>query len=134
VATDIAARGIDVDAISHVLNYDLPVEPETYLHRIGRTGRAGATGIAVSFCDHDERSLLRSIERLMRKSLPVEKADIPEASLSEAVPAKPTRREPQAHAHPRRFVSGPKTPPSAGHPRRGKGRRLRKRRERVQSS
>ena len=72
VATDIAARGIDVDGISHVFNYDLPHEPETYIHRIGRTGRAGATGIAVSFCDEGERSQLRAIERLIRRRLPVD--------------------------------------------------------------
>ncbi len=71
VATDVAARGIDVDNVSHVLNYDLPQEPETYLHRIGRTGRAGANGIAVSFCDYDERSQLRAIERLIRKQLEI---------------------------------------------------------------
>ena len=55
VATDIAARGIDVDGISHVINFDLPNIPESYVHRIGRTARAGAEGIAISFCDHDER-------------------------------------------------------------------------------
>ena len=71
VATDIAARGLDVDDVSHVFNFDLPHEPETYVHRIGRTGRAGATGIAVSFCDHEERSRLRAIERLIRLSIPV---------------------------------------------------------------
>jgi ATP-dependent RNA helicase RhlE len=71
VATDIAARGLDVDDVSHVFNYDLPHEPETYVHRIGRTGRAGATGIAVSFCDAEERSRLRAIERLIRTSIPV---------------------------------------------------------------
>jgi ATP-dependent RNA helicase RhlE len=64
VATDIAARGIDVDGISHVVNYDLPNEPENYVHRIGRTGRAGAKGTAYSFCSADERNYLRSIERL----------------------------------------------------------------------
>lgn len=64
VATDIAARGIDVDDISHVINYDLPSEPESYVHRIGRTGRAGADGNAYSFCAADERNMLRSIERL----------------------------------------------------------------------
>jgi ATP-dependent RNA helicase RhlE len=73
VATDLAARGIDVDAVSHVLNYDLPVEPETYVHRIGRTGRAGATGVAVSFCDESERKHLRAIERLLKKPLPTGK-------------------------------------------------------------
>lgn len=71
VATDIASRGIDVDQISHVVNYDMPVEPETYVHRIGRTGRAGASGIAVSFCDGEEREKLRAIERLMRQAIPV---------------------------------------------------------------
>jgi ATP-dependent RNA helicase RhlE len=63
VATDIAARGIDVDDISHVINYDLPNEPESYVHRIGRTGRAGASGVAYSFCAADERDYLRGIER-----------------------------------------------------------------------
>jgi ATP-dependent RNA helicase RhlE len=69
VATDIAARGIDVIGISHVVNYDLPIEPETYVHRIGRTGRAGATGIAVSFCSVEEVGHLRSIERLTRRRI-----------------------------------------------------------------
>jgi ATP-dependent RNA helicase RhlE len=73
VATDLAARGIDVDGISHVLNYDLPHEPETYVHRIGRTGRAGAKGVAVSFCDVEERKHLRSIERMLRRALRVER-------------------------------------------------------------
>jgi ATP-dependent RNA helicase RhlE len=72
VATDVAARGIDVDAVSHVLNYDLPHEPEVYVHRIGRTGRAGAVGIAVSFCDRDERQHLQAIERLLRRKLPID--------------------------------------------------------------
>ncbi|MHB1037227.1 MAG: DEAD/DEAH box helicase [Pirellulales bacterium] len=73
VATDVAARGIDVEGVSHVFNYDLPHEPEMYLHRIGRTGRAGATGIAVSFCDAEERKLLKAIEHLIRRALPVER-------------------------------------------------------------
>jgi ATP-dependent RNA helicase RhlE len=63
IATDVASRGIDVDDISHVINFDMPIDPETYVHRIGRTARAGSTGIAVSFCTRDERRLLRSIER-----------------------------------------------------------------------
>jgi ATP-dependent RNA helicase RhlE len=71
VATDVAARGLDVDNISHVFNFDLPMEAEAYVHRIGRTGRAGATGIAISFCDGEERSLLRDIERLTGKKVPV---------------------------------------------------------------
>ncbi len=69
VATDIAARGIDIDELSHVINYDLPEIPETYVHRIGRTGRAGLDGIAISFCDFDEKELLADIEKLIKKSV-----------------------------------------------------------------
>ncbi len=76
VATDVAARGIDIDAVSHVFNFDLPNEPETYVHRIGRTGRAGATGFAISFCDESERPFLRDIQRLTGKALFVER-DLP---------------------------------------------------------
>ena len=71
VATDIAARGIDVDGITHVVNYELPNEPESYVHRIGRTARAGARGIALSFCDREERAYLRDIERLTKQPLRV---------------------------------------------------------------
>jgi ATP-dependent RNA helicase RhlE len=73
VATDIAARGIDIDDISHVINFDLPNEPESYVHRIGRTARAGAEGTAYSFCQADERSFLREIEKLIRRKIDVEK-------------------------------------------------------------
>ena len=72
VATDIAARGIDVDGITHVVNYDLPEEPETYVHRIGRTARAGTDGDAVSFCSARERDWLRQIEKMIRKEVPVD--------------------------------------------------------------
>jgi ATP-dependent RNA helicase RhlE len=72
VATDIAARGIDVDGISHVINFDMPVEPESYVHRIGRTARARADGSAVSFCDGEEISQLRAIEREIRKPVEVD--------------------------------------------------------------
>lgn len=71
VATDIAARGIDVDRISHVINYDMPNEPESYVHRIGRTARAGAVGTAISFCGRSERLYLRNIERLLKRTVPV---------------------------------------------------------------
>lgn len=71
VATDIAARGIDVRDVTHVVNYDLPNTPETYTHRIGRTGRAGAAGIAISFCSGEERPYLRAIEKLTRQPLTV---------------------------------------------------------------
>jgi ATP-dependent RNA helicase RhlE len=72
IATDIAARGIDVDGVSHVINYDLPNVPESYVHRIGRTARAGAEGVAISFCDHEEAAYLRDIERLIRMTIPSE--------------------------------------------------------------
>ena len=75
VATDIAARGIDIDNISHVINYELPNEPESYVHRIGRTARAGTEGTAYSFCSADERDFLRSIERLIRLKIEVVKHD-----------------------------------------------------------
>jgi ATP-dependent RNA helicase RhlE len=71
VATDIAARGIDVDDITHVFNFDQPTEPETYVHRIGRTARAGASGKAISFCDTEEKKFLRQVERLLGKPIPV---------------------------------------------------------------
>jgi ATP-dependent RNA helicase RhlE len=70
VATDIAARGIDIDGVTHVVNFDLPEVPEAYVHRIGRTARAGAAGVAISLCDGAERDLLRNIERLTRLNLP----------------------------------------------------------------
>jgi ATP-dependent RNA helicase RhlE len=77
VATDVASRGIDVDGITHVINYELPMTPESYVHRIGRTGRAGATGEAISFCDPDERGLLADIERTIRQRL------VPHATFSD---------------------------------------------------
>jgi ATP-dependent RNA helicase RhlE len=71
VATDIAARGIDIDDLGHVINFDLPNIPETYVHRIGRTGRAGANGMAYSFCDAEEKEFLRDIQKLIGKKIPV---------------------------------------------------------------
>jgi len=71
VATDIAARGIDVEELSHVINFELPNIPETYVHRIGRTGRAGASGIALSFCDEEEKEYLKDIHKLISQSIPV---------------------------------------------------------------
>ena len=71
VATDIAARGIDIDGLSHVINYEIPNISETYVHRIGRTGRAGASGIAISFCSQDEKPYLKDIEKVIQKKIPV---------------------------------------------------------------
>lgn len=77
VATDIAARGIDIEELSHVILFDLPEVPETYVHRIGRTGRAGLGGIAISFCDQDEKHLLRDIQKLIAKTIPVVEHSFP---------------------------------------------------------
>jgi ATP-dependent RNA helicase RhlE len=77
VATDIAARGIDVDGIGHVINYDMPNVPETYVHRIGRTARAGAEGVAISLCDGEEMALVRDIENLIRMSIPASDRSAP---------------------------------------------------------
>jgi ATP-dependent RNA helicase RhlE len=71
VATDIAARGIDIDELTHVINFEMPNVPETYVHRIGRTGRAGNTGIAYSFCDNEERTELKIFRKLIGKNIPV---------------------------------------------------------------
>ncbi|MGE5497927.1 MAG: DEAD/DEAH box helicase [Syntrophothermus sp.] len=73
VATDIAARGIDINELSHVINFEMSNVPETYVHRIGRTGRAGAKGVAISFCDREERAYLKSINKLISKEIPVRK-------------------------------------------------------------
>jgi ATP-dependent RNA helicase RhlE len=97
VATDIAARGLDIDEVSHVVNFDLPADADSYIHRIGRTGRAGAAGVAVSFCDQAERSNLKAIERLTRQTLSVEAqpADMPAVPSGEkaAAPRRPFRAQ-----------------------------------------
>ncbi len=90
VATDVAARGIDVDQVSHVVNYELPNEPESYVHRIGRTGRGGATGIAISFCDPTEREYLDDIAKLTRKKLQV--LPVPDAIAQYEPPEPPAPR------------------------------------------
>jgi ATP-dependent RNA helicase RhlE len=91
VATDIAARGIDIDELTHVINFELPNVPETYVHRIGRTGRAGASGIALSFCDAEEKEFLRDIEKLIGLKVPVV-TDHPHP-LGNYVEAAPARNE-----------------------------------------
>ena len=109
VATDVAARGIDVTGISHVVNYDLPNTPETYVHRIGRTGRAGADGEAISFCSPQERTLLRDIERLVRHRLDV-RSDL-QPALSEP---RPIQADPRTHPYPRKRGVSPVGFPSMG--------------------
>ncbi|MBU3676947.1 MAG: DEAD/DEAH box helicase, partial [Chitinophagaceae bacterium] len=94
IATDIAARGIDIDDLAYVINYELPNVPETYVHRIGRTGRAGASGKALSFCDHEERAYLKAIEKVTRQSIPVAGNTLSE--IAEPVPEKP---KPQGRRH-----------------------------------
>ncbi len=100
VATDIAARGIDIDGISHVVNFELPNEPESYVHRIGRTARAGATGMAISFCDASEMGFLRDIEKLTRR--PIAVAGGQPASAAAAPKANKNARDPQSYAKKRR--------------------------------
>jgi len=93
VATDIAARGIDVDGVSHVVNFDLPNIPETYVHRIGRTARAGADGVAISLCAGEENAYLRDIEKLIRKTLPREdRRSAGHAEIPHAAAARPHQR------------------------------------------
>jgi ATP-dependent RNA helicase RhlE len=102
IATDIAARGIDVPGITHVINYDLPMDAENYLHRIGRTGRAGATGASISFCDGSERNILRNIEKLMKQQIMVN-PNVPASVKAAAANAAPEKEEayvdPRASAH-----------------------------------
>ncbi|MCB1380651.1 MAG: DEAD/DEAH box helicase [Alphaproteobacteria bacterium] len=86
VATDIAARGIDVDGVSHVVNYDLPHVPESYVHRIGRTARAGAAGEAIAFCTPDDRPLLRDIEKTIRQAVPVKEHALGLANVQSLAP------------------------------------------------
>jgi ATP-dependent RNA helicase RhlE len=98
VATDIAARGIDIDNISHVVNFELPNEPESYVHRIGRTARAGTDGIAISFCDASERGFLRDIERLIRMKIEVLAHELPELTEEQRRQMEEPRR-PHGHRH-----------------------------------
>ena len=120
VATDIAARGIDVAGLSHVFNYDMPMEPEAYIHRIGRTGRAGRTGKAISFCCIDEMKQLTQVERLIGKRLRREESDWP---MEVTTPTPPKVREPRpakvslrGEALPERRQSRPVSAPSAARP------------------
>lgn len=99
VATDIAARGIDVDNLKYVINYEIPNIPETYVHRIGRGGRAGAEGIAISFCDIDEKSFLKDIEKIIGKSIPLgEDNPFPMQNFSAKETAKKMLKKPSANS------------------------------------
>ena len=113
VATDIAARGIDVEGISHVVNFDLPNEPESYVHRIGRTARAGASGTAISLCDADEMPYLRSIEKLIRMSLPATKRQSGPVRTTQSL-TPPAHGRPQPRAENRHRGSGALGPPRNG--------------------
>ena len=132
VATDVAARGLDIDAVSHVINFDLPNVPETYVHRIGRTGRAGATGVAISFCSGDERGDLRSIERLIRKMIPV-RSDQPAALVSSQPQSAPGNQSGGEHrgkgryGNQRRFGQGRSSNGQASGPRSGEGKPFKRR-------
>jgi ATP-dependent RNA helicase RhlE len=108
VATDIAARGIDVDAVSHVVNYDLPYVPESYVHRIGRTARAGAEGTAIALCTPEERGLLRDIERTIRQAVPVMEHTLGLANVQLGQPDrhKQTQRPAQGAKRPHRGQGG----------------------------
>jgi ATP-dependent RNA helicase RhlE len=97
VATDIAARGLDIDQLPHVVNFELPNVPEDYVHRIGRTGRAGMVGEALSLVSPDERDELRAIERMLKRSIPVMAV---EGFVPGAEPA-PSQGQPRQHPHPR---------------------------------
>ena len=116
VATDIAARGIDIDGITHVINFDLPNVPESYVHRIGRTARAGAEGIALSFCSAEERALLRDIEKLTRRKLAVVE-DHPYARTAAAHPSAPRPQPPAQPQQQRR--QGPGRGRCGGRPHQG---------------
>jgi len=113
VATDIAARGIDIDELTHVINYEIPNIPETYVHRIGRTGRAGHSGVAWSFVDAEERAYLKDIQRLIKMDIPVEKehAFLPGTKIEGASDPEPERERPAPRTgSPRRkSPAGPRT-------------------------
>lgn len=102
IATDIAARGLDIEELSHVINYDLPEVAETYVHRIGRTGRAGLGGKAISFCDHEEKPLLQSIQKLISKNIAVV-SDHPYPLVDTTI--KPKERPKRSHGSPRSSIS-----------------------------
>jgi ATP-dependent RNA helicase RhlE len=118
VATDIAARGIDIDDVTHVINFDVPEVPETYVHRIGRTARAGAAGMAMTFCDVDERLDLRAIEKLTRQQIPVVENHPYESRVPFSVTPAPRAAEPRRE-HDRGRGARPRSGGGGGGGRRG---------------
>lgn len=130
VATDIAARGIDIDELSHVINFNLPNIPETYVHRIGRTGRAGLSGTAISFCDSEELPYLKDIEKVIKKTIPLVKEHAypmlqtsPPAKAPAAVPVSSVKKEPsQPFRRNRHRGAGPGNPPKGKPPERSRPR------------
>jgi len=120
VATDIAARGIDVDELQYVINYEMPNIPETYVHRIGRTGRAGADGTALSFCDAQEKAYLRDIEKLIGKKIPVVAGhDFPLVDHNPPEPPKQQKRQPRKHQNGNNSRNGSPKPNSRDNNRNG---------------
>jgi ATP-dependent RNA helicase RhlE len=120
VATDIAARGIDIDDISHVVNFELPNEPEGYVHRIGRTARAGGAGIAISFCDSSERSYLRDIERIIRMKIEPVAHELPELTEEQRKQQEEPRRS-HGHSKNHRGHGKPHGHKAGGHSKHGSG-------------
>lgn len=120
VATDVAARGIDMEGLTHVVNFDLPQTPEDYVHRIGRTGRAGKSGVAISFVSPEEKKQLFQIERLLKKSITVEKVT---GFKHVAVPASDRSTNPNANQKPRRYRSNKKSDPFSYQKPNSRGRR-----------
>jgi len=119
VATDIAARGIDIDDVTHVVNFDIPEVPETYVHRIGRTARAGAAGMALSFCEADERLDWRNIEKLTRQEIPIVEGHpyesrVPFTSSSSSSPRALASPRPQPQSQPQSHTHGRRDLPSTG--------------------
>jgi len=112
VATDIAARGIDIDELTHVINYEIPNIPETYVHRIGRTGRAGASGIALTFCDEEEKDFLKDIHKLINKAIPVQEEH--PYPVKQLTTAERIAKELKNSAHAKK--GGPRNPSAARNP------------------
>ena len=127
VATEVASRGLDIKELPHVVNYELPNVPEDYVHRIGRTGRAGATGIAVSLVAQDEAGLLKDIEKVLRKPIP----QLPLPHFARSQPQSEPQRAPAAaarHSQPRQHQSQPRQQHSQSKPQHAQAKKKNRRR------